>query len=140
MQNGTNDGAVAAPWRDSTSADVRLLAAPSTTAHPRRMDIQQTLRFIRDNAAWLGRELTEKALTLVNALLDERTPAWARAVILGALAYLVMPLDACPDPVPVAGLADDLAALLGALASTAASIRPEHVRQARATAEAVFGK
>ncbi len=104
------------------------------------MDIQQTLRFIRDNAAWLGRELTEKALTLVNALLDERTPAWARAVILGALAYLVMPLDACPDPVPVAGLADDLAALLGALASTAASIRPEHVRQARATAEAVFGK
>jgi uncharacterized membrane protein YkvA (DUF1232 family) len=103
------------------------------------MNIQHILDSILASARSFGRGLTEHALVLVYALLDERTPSWARAIILGALAYLLNPLDACPDPIPVAGLADDLAALLGAIATLTGVISPEHFQRARQTASEIFG-
>jgi uncharacterized membrane protein YkvA (DUF1232 family) len=103
------------------------------------MNIQTTLDNILAGARFFGRELTERALTLVYAFLDERTPAWARATILAALAYLLSPIDACPDPIPVAGLADDLAALLGAIATIGGAITSDHIARARQTAADLFG-
>ena len=103
------------------------------------MTTQDVFRFLKRKAAFLGRELTEKALILLFAFQDERTPAWARAAILAALAYLLMPLDACPDPIPIAGLADDMAALIGAAAAIAGNIAPEHIQRARATSSEIFG-
>ncbi len=107
--------------------------------HLERMDIPQTLRFILGNTGWLGREIVEKALTLINVLTDTRTPLWAYPVIVGALAYLVMPFDACPDFVPLAGLADDTAALVTAFATVTGIIRPEHTEKARSTTNSIFG-
>jgi uncharacterized membrane protein YkvA (DUF1232 family) len=103
------------------------------------MDINHTLQTITASANRYGRRLVELALTLVYAFLDERTPLWARTVILGALAYLLSPLDACADPIPVAGLADDLATLLGALASLAGVVSPEHIQRARRTSTELLG-
>lgn len=103
------------------------------------MDTQRTLETILASARSFGRGLTEHALVLVYALLDERTPVWARTIILGALAYLLNPFDACPDPIPVAGLADDLTALLGAVATLTGVISPEHFQRARQTASEIFG-
>ena len=103
------------------------------------MNIQSLIQSITNSARFLGRELTEKALVLIYTFCDDRTPVWARTVILGALAYLLSPIDACPDPIPVAGLADDMATLLGALATLAGVISPEHVARARETASSIFG-
>ena len=100
---------------------------------------QDLFESLKTKAATFGRELTEKAFILLYAFQDERTPAWARATILAALAYLIMPLDACPDPIPVAGLADDLTALLGAVATISGIIEPDHIRRARATSREIFG-
>ncbi len=62
-----------------------------------------------------GKEVIEKALWLYYAAQQPNTPAWARTVIYGALAYFVLPVDAVPDAIPVAGFTDDLGALAAAL-------------------------
>lgn len=80
-----------------------------------------------------GEKLLLTTLTLFYCLQDADTPRWARAVIIGALGYLILPLDLIPDFIPVVGYADDWAALVGALATVAAYIKDEH--KARASAQ-----
>ena len=51
-------------------------------------------------------------------------PAWAIAAIIGAIIYVVSPIDAVPDIIPVAGWLDDagvVAAAIGALGTVIAS-------------------
>ena len=67
-------------------------------------------------------------------------PAWAKAIIIGALAYFIMPLDAIPDAIPVAGYSDDLGALSAALAMVAMYITEDVKAQARSKMEEWFGK
>ena len=40
-----------------------------------------------------------------------------KATILGALGYLISPIDAIPDFIPVAGFSDDLGVLAAAIAA-----------------------
>ena len=87
----------------------------------------------------MGYELCLLALTLYFALVDPNTPAWARGVIVAALGYLIMPIDAVPDMVPVVGYADDAGVLGAALATVAVHVADEHRRKAREVAEGWFG-
>lgn len=66
-----------------------------------------------------GREVVEKVLWLWFASRRPDLPGWARTRIYGALAYFVLPLDAVPDVLPVAGYADDLGVLALALLTVA---------------------
>jgi len=66
------------------------------------------------------------------AATDPATPLRDKAVLLGALAYFIMPVDAVPDFVTLLGFTDDLAVLTLALRTAAGSIREEHRQQARA--------
>jgi uncharacterized membrane protein YkvA (DUF1232 family) len=77
-----------------------------------------------------GEGVIAKALVLYYCLKDPDTPAWARRIIMGALAYFVFPVDAIPDIVPFAGFGDDLGVLIGALAMVLTHIKPEHRLQA----------
>ncbi|MGO1766951.1 MAG: YkvA family protein [Advenella sp.] len=77
-----------------------------------------------------GRTVIHKALLLYYAVLNPATPAWARRVIYGALAYLVLPLDALPDFIPGIGYTDDLSVIAAALAAVAYYITPEVKQQA----------
>jgi uncharacterized membrane protein YkvA (DUF1232 family) len=72
-----------------------------------------------NHALAAGREVVEKALWLYYAARAPQTPAWARSVIYGALAYLVLPADAIPDALPAIGFSDDLATLTAAVATVA---------------------
>ena len=54
-------------------------------------------------------------------------------MIVGVLAYFILPADAIPDMIPGAGYTDDLGALAAALTMLAAHLREEHFRQARET-------
>ena len=62
-----------------------------------------------------GRELINKALCLYYAAQRPDTPAWAKSVIFGALAYFILPVDAIPDVIPVIGYTDDLGVLAAAV-------------------------
>lgn len=82
----------------------------------------------------------EKVLTLYFTLQDPATPGWARKVILGALAYFVLPLDVLPDILPGIGFTDDFGVIASALAAVAMHIQPAHKEQAAAKLRTWFGE
>ncbi len=86
---------------------------------------------LKQHGASAGREVLEAALKLYYALQDPDTPAAAKAIIIGALAYFIIPSDAVLDLLP-GGYVDDLGALVGALWTVAEHIKDEHVQKARA--------
>lgn len=59
-----------------------------------------------------GAKLCYAALILYYTLQSDQVSAKDKAVIIGALGYLVSPLDVIPDAIPLAGLGDDLAVLI----------------------------
>lgn len=59
-----------------------------------------------------GAKLVYAALILYYTLESDRVPLKDKAIIVGALGYLISPLDVIPDAIPIAGLSDDLAVLL----------------------------
>jgi uncharacterized membrane protein YkvA (DUF1232 family) len=65
------------------------------------------------------------------AMLDPRTPARPRLILLGALAYFVAPIDLVPDFILALGFVDDASVLMAALAAVRGSIREEHREAAR---------
>ena len=65
---------------------------------------------------------TEDLLAAYFCTLDPATPNRVRLVLLGAIAYFVMPLDIVPDLLPVIGFADDAALLMAAIAQVAGAI------------------
>lgn len=83
-----------------------------------------------------GQKVLTPALQLYYSALDQDTPKWAKSTIYGALGYLILPIDAIPDVMPMVGFSDDLTVLLAALATTAAYVKPEH----KAKAEALLSK
>jgi len=81
-------------------------------------------------ASTAGKEVIEMALTLYYAMKDSDTPAWAKTVILGALAYFILPVDAVPDLIP-GGYIDDLGALAAAAWTVAQHIKDSHTEMAK---------
>ncbi len=81
-------------------------------------------------ASKAGKEVLEKALILYYCMKDPDTPPRAKTVIMGALGYFILPLDAVADITPVVGFSDDLGALVLAFTIVIAHIKPEHKEQA----------
>ena len=61
----------------------------------------------------LGRKMAYLALLIYYAAMSDEMPLHQKLSLLGALAYLVMPVDLIPDFLP-GGYADDMAALMAA--------------------------
>ena len=59
-----------------------------------------------------GAKLVYVALVLYYTLQSDKVSVKDKAVIVGALGYLISPLDLIPDAFPIAGLTDDLTVLL----------------------------
>lgn len=57
---------------------------------------------------------------LISALDNPATPGHYKALIIGAIGYIVLPFDLIPDMVPVVGYGDDLASAAGIVAAVAA--------------------
>ncbi len=65
-------------------------------------------------------------------MLDSRTPLWARATIIAALAYFILPADTIPDILPLVGFSDDAGAIAAAIAAVSANMKDEHREKALA--------
>lgn len=62
---------------------------------------------------------------------DSGTPSRVKLILLGAIAYFVLPFDAVSDLLPLFGFADDAAVLAAAITQVASSITDEHRTKAR---------
>jgi uncharacterized membrane protein YkvA (DUF1232 family) len=63
--------------------------------------------------------------------LDRRTPFRAKAILLAALGYFVLPADTIPDVIFGLGFTDDIAVLTAAITAVRAHMTPAHRLAAR---------
>ena len=78
-----------------------------------------------------GAMLVYAALILFYTLQSYRISAKDKAIIIGALGYMISPLDVVPDAIPIVGLTDDLAVLLYVLKKVWVDIDPSIKERAR---------
>lgn len=72
-----------------------------------------------------GAKLVYAALLLYYTLQSDNVSKADKAIIIGALGYMISPIDVIPDAIPIAGLTDDLAVLIFALRKVWVNVGPE---------------
>ena len=72
-----------------------------------------------------GRAIAQPALEGFELIMDNSTPPQVRISIIGALTYLIVPLDLIPDFIPASGFSDDLVALTAVISLWQHHITPE---------------
>lgn len=95
---------------------------------------------LRRFAKQAGKEVVEKAFILYYVGNDPNAPTWAKGVVGAALGYFIFPLDAIPDLAPFVGYADDLGAIVAALAALASCTSKEHIDRAKDKTKEWFGE
>jgi uncharacterized membrane protein YkvA (DUF1232 family) len=71
--------------------------------------------------------------------MDASTPLHVKAVLFGALAYFIMPIDLIPDVIAWVGFTDDAALLYAAIRIVAPHIKDDHRQQAKAAVDRLAG-
>ena len=82
----------------------------------------------------------DQALSVWFAARDPATPTAAKGIMLGALAYFVLPVDAIPDIFAGIGFTDDAAVIAALIATLGANIKRRHRDQADAALERLKGE
>lgn len=75
----------------------------------------------------------DQLLSVYFAARDPETPTTAKGIMVGALAYFVLPTDAIPDIFAGIGFTDDAAVIAALLATLGAHVRRRHRDEAEAT-------
>jgi uncharacterized membrane protein YkvA (DUF1232 family) len=75
----------------------------------------------------------EQLLTAHYCAFDRNTPLYVKGILVGAIAYFVVPDRLIPKYVSLIGFADDAAVLAAAFKAVSSHIRPEHREAARRT-------
>lgn len=87
----------------------------------------------------MGGKLLFNVYVLYYVLKSKDVPIKVKAKIIGALGYVIVPLDLIPDFIPVAGFADDLAAITFAVQVARAHITPDIQQKAEQKILEIFG-
>lgn len=95
---------------------------------------------LRDKLLSVPSHIVEKALLLYALLTARDTPAWVRALVVAALAYLILIPDAIADFAPGIGFSDDLAVLALALERASRYVTPAVRERAKALAPEWLGR
>ena len=88
----------------------------------------------------IGINALYKAVQLWFVMQKPDVPAATKAVIMGALGYLIAPLDFLPDLMPVLGYTDDLVAITFALIKVQGYIDDEVERKSKKLLAKIFGE
>ena len=86
-----------------------------------------------------GSRLIYCALLLYYVLKSPDVLIKDKAMIIGALGYFILPVDLIPDFIPVAGYADDMAALVACYNAVKDNVTPEIEQQAQEKLADWFG-
>lgn len=86
----------------------------------------------------IGFKALHAAVVLFYSLKDPKLPNKDRMIILGALGYLILPVDLIPDFIPVVGFTDDIAIIIAALGKVINSVSEESKVKAHQQLKAWF--
>lgn len=73
------------------------------------------------------------AVAMWHAMRDDGTPVAAKALIVGALAYFMLPTDLIPDFLAGMGFTDDAAVMIATLRTISTHLKPRHYEKADET-------
>lgn len=85
---------------------------PDFMAYANKFSASDFTEKISQIAKRAGAKLVYAALILYYTLQSDKIAKKDKMIIIGALGYMISPLDVIPDAIPIAGLTDDLAVLL----------------------------
>ncbi len=68
-------------------------------------------------------EVWDDVMRIYNFMKDPNTPWVGKAIAIAALLYMISPIDAIPDFIPIAGLVDDVGIIAMALAKLTAEYK-----------------
>lgn len=95
------------------------------------MDQKKIFSYLKKKIKAIGYKLTYTTLLLYYAFLNPQTPRWAKNIVMGAIGYLLTPLDIVVDFTPILGYTDDLSILSFALVTIGAYVNDEVKDKAR---------
>ena len=81
----------------------------------------------------------EDLLAAYFCAIDRDTPTYVRGVLLGAIAYFVLPTDMIPDLLVPLGFTDDASVIAAAVTAVGSHLQPRHRVQARDRLEQLSG-
>ncbi|MCX7957717.1 MAG: YkvA family protein [Deltaproteobacteria bacterium] len=87
-----------------------------------------------------GRKVMEKVFWLYFAVKRPDCPLWAKSVIIGAIAYFIIPSDAIPDIIFGIGYTDDLGVMLAAIKTVSSLIDENVKKQTEDKLKLIFGQ
>lgn len=96
--------------------------APQYNRHYDEDSFWKKLKHLASN---VGSKVLYPALQLYFLLQAKDVPMKAKTLIVGALGYLILPVDMVPDFIPALGFTDDLTALMVALRTLNKYLTPD---------------
>ncbi len=87
----------------------------------------------------MGGKLLYNVFVLYYVLKSPDVPIKIKGVIVGALGYVIVPVDLIPDFIPVGGYVDDLGAITTAVETARAYITPDIQRRATDKVRSILG-
>ena len=113
------------------SKELYTMELPDFMSYKDKFSKKKFIEKISRIAKRAGAKLVYAALILYYTLQSKSVSMKDKAIILGALGYLISPLDVIPDAMPIAGLTDDLAVLIYVLKKVWTDVSEEVKEKAR---------
>lgn len=104
---------------------------PDFMNHSNYFSPNEFLEKISRVAKRAGAKFVYAALILYYTLLSPNVSKRDKALIIGALGYMISPLDVLPDAYPIVGLSDDMAVLLFVLHKVWNNVDPDIQQKAK---------
>lgn len=121
-------------WRDSWQDIAALTRRMAADERDLRRDFWRKLKREAANIPYV-----ENLLVAHYCAFDRHTPLYVKAVLIGAIAYFIVPNHLVPKNLPLIGYADDAAVIGAAIKIVALHVKPEHREAARRTLERMRG-
>ncbi|MBQ6652067.1 MAG: DUF1232 domain-containing protein [Prevotella sp.] len=109
-----------------------MVQLPDFMSYKDKFSTEKFVEKISRIAKRAGAKLVYAALLLYYTLENDKVSIKDKAIIVGALGYLISPLDVIPDAIPIAGLGDDLAVLVYVLHKVWGEVSDEVRQKAKA--------
>ncbi|MDO4935531.1 MAG: DUF1232 domain-containing protein [Phascolarctobacterium sp.] len=95
---------------------------------------------LQESAKSIGRELVYKTLQLWYVMQKPTLSIRYKAIIVGALLYLICPVDAIPDFVPLYGWSDDAMVIITAISAVVGEIDDKVNQKAEEKCNEIFSR
>ena len=104
---------------------------PDFMSHTNYFSPNEFLEKISSVAKRAGSKFVYAALILYYTLLSPNVSKRDKALIIGALGYMISPLDVIPDAYPIVGLSDGMAVLIFVLRKVWTNVDPDIQQKAK---------